>query len=92
MLRGAVTFGEDLEEKHIKPIVGLQMGMTRSISHFSRYSDAGVTKNDDGQYQFIGSNRRNAGAKLAGFYRVILCFLASVGIAIFVASNFLKAV
>jgi hypothetical protein len=34
MLRGAVTFGEDLEEKHIRHIVGLQKGIPHSdIEH-----------------------------------------------------------
>jgi hypothetical protein len=36
MLRGAVAFGEDLEETKIKPVIGLEMGMTQAISHFSR--------------------------------------------------------
>lgn len=91
MLRGAVTFGEDLEEKHIRPMVGLQMGMTQSISHFSRHSDAHVTKGRDGFYQFSGHNKINAGSKLKGFYNVILGFLVATAAAIFLASNFMKA-
>ena len=92
MLRGAVTFGEDLEEKHIRPLVGLRMGMTQSISHFSRHSDARVAKGDDCRYTYSGEDRKNAGTKLAGFYNIILSFLAIFGVAIFLASNFLKAV
>ncbi|MGY3614851.1 hypothetical protein [Bradyrhizobium sp. USDA 10063] len=92
MLRGAVTFGEDLEEKHIRPLVGLQKGMTQSISHFSRNSDARTSTGDDGSYVYLGDDRKNAGDKLAGFYNIILGFLAVFGAAIFVASNFLKAV
>ncbi len=92
MLRGAVTFGEDLEEKHIRPLVGLRKGMTQSISHFSRNSDARTSAGDDGSYVYSGDNRKNAGEKLAGFYNIILGFLAVFGATIFVASNFLKAV
>lgn len=92
MLRGAVTFGEDLEEKHIRPLVGLRMGMTQSISHFSRNSDARAATGDDGRYLYSGDDRKNAGAKLAGFYNIILSFLTVFGVAIFLASNFLKAV
>lgn len=92
MLRGAVAFGEDLEEKHIRPLVGLRKGMTQLISHFSRNSDARASAGDDGSYLYSGDNRRNAGEKLAGFYNIILGFLVVFGVAIFVASNFLKAV
>jgi len=91
MLRGAVSFGEDLEEKHIRPLVGLRKGMTQSISHFSRNSDARAFEDDDGRYFYSGDNRKNAGEKLVGFYNIILGFLAVVGAAIFLASNFLKA-
>lgn len=92
MLRGAVTFGEDLEEKHIRALVSLRKGMTQSISHFSRNSDARTSTGDDGSYVYTGNNRKNAGEKLAGFYNIILGFLIIFGAAIFVASNFLKAV
>ena len=43
MLRGAVAFNEDLEEQHIRRIVGLRMGLTQAISHFSRHSDAKIS-------------------------------------------------
>ncbi|HWW46858.1 MAG TPA: hypothetical protein VNZ94_03350 [Xanthobacteraceae bacterium] len=92
MLRGAVSFGEDLEERHIRPLVGLRKGMTQSISHFSRNSDARTFAGDDGRYVYLGDNRKNAGEKLAGFYNIILGFLAVFGAAILVTSNFLKAV
>jgi hypothetical protein len=91
MLRGAVTFGEDLEEKHIIHIVGLQKGMTQAISHFSRHSDAAAKPGTDGRYVYTGEDRRNAGEKLKGFYNFIFSLLAVLAILIFVASNFLKA-
>jgi hypothetical protein len=91
MLRGAVTFGEDLEEKHLKHIVGLQKGMTQSISHFSRHSDAAAESGADGAYRYTGNDRRNAGEKLRVFYNIIFGLLALLAVLIFVAGNFLKA-
>lgn len=91
MLRGAVTFGEDLEEKHIRHIVGLQKGMTQAISHFSRHSDAAAKPDGEGHYRYWGEDRRNAGEKLKGFYNFIFGLLAFLAVLVFVASNFLKA-
>jgi hypothetical protein len=71
MLRGAVTFGEDLEEKHIKQIVGLRKGMTQTISHFSRYSDADKEVASDGRYEYFGEDKADAGKKLRRFYNII---------------------
>jgi hypothetical protein len=73
-------------------MVGLQKGMTQSISHFSRNSDAKVTKGVDGCYVYAGDNLKSAAEKLNGFYRIIIYFLIALGIAIFIVSNFLKAV
>jgi hypothetical protein len=92
MLRGAVTFGEDLEEKHIRKIVGLQKGMTQAISHFSRHANAAAKTGPDGCYQYWGDDRRNAGEKLKGFYNFIFGLLLFLALLVFVASNFLKAV
>jgi hypothetical protein len=92
MLRGAVTFGEDLEEKHIRHIVGLKKGMTQAISHFSRHSDAAVKLGSDGSYDYWGQDRRNAGEKLKGFYNFILGLLVLIAVLVMVASNLLKAV
>jgi hypothetical protein len=91
MLRGAVTFGEDLEENHIRHIVGPQKGMTQAISHFSRHSDAATKSGTDGRYIYTGEDRRNAGEKLKGFYNFIFVLLAFLAILVFIASNFLKA-
>ena len=92
MLRGAVTFGEDLEEKHIRHLVDLRQGMTQTISHFSRHSDASAKKGSDGRYEYFGMDRRNAGEKLRGFYNFVFGFLAALALLVFVASNFLKAI
>jgi hypothetical protein len=92
MLRGAVTFGEDLEEKHIKPIVGLRKGMTQTISHYSRYADADKRVASDGRYEYFGEKEVNAGKKLRRFYNIIFVVLVAFAILILWATNFLKAI
>ena len=92
MLRGAVTFGEDIEEKHIKEIVGLRKGMTQTISHFSRYSDADKRVASDGRYEYFGDKKVDAGRKLRRFYNIIFVILAVFAILVLWATNFLKAV
>jgi len=92
MLRGAVAFNEDLEKTHLQRIVGLKKGMTEAISHFSRHSDADVEPGDSGTYVYSGDNFKSARQKLSGFYNFVMIFLAFAAIAMFVASNFLKAV
>lgn len=92
MLRGAVYFGEDLEERHIKPLLGLHLGMTQSISHFSRHSDARVQRGEDGRFIYAGEDRHNAGEKLNSFYNLIFGLLFLLALAIFCANNLMKAV
>lgn len=92
MLRGAVAFGEDLENKHIRPLVGLRNGLTQSISHFSRHTDASVKVGSDTRYEYFGGNQKSAGDKLAEFYSFVSGFLWLAIVVIFVASNFMKAI
>jgi len=92
MLRGAVYFGEDLEERHIKPLLGLRMGMTQSISHFSRHSDARVKRGEDGRFVYAGDDLHSAGEKLNSFYNLIFGVLSLLALAIFCANNLMKAV
>jgi hypothetical protein len=92
MLRGAVTFGEDLEEKHIRRLVDLRQGLTQTISHFSRHSDALARKDTNGRYEYFGQDRRNAGEKLRAFYNFVFSFLGALALLVFIASNYLKAI
>ncbi len=87
MLRGAVTFGEDLEEQHLRKMLGLRMGMTQAISHFSRYTDADVDKSAPSGFRYTGSIRKNAREKIARFYTVVIVFLLLAATAILVISN-----
>lgn len=86
MLRGAVTFGEDFEEKYMKEIFALQKGMTQAISHFSRFEDASVVPQQDGKYEYGGVNRKNALLKIRKFYRFSISALCVVGVCLFFAT------
>ena len=86
MLRGAVAFGEDLEEVHLRKILSLNKGMTQAISHFSRHSDASTTT-ADGRMVYFGSDRKNAGQKIAGFYNVVIAFLIVSAAVMFLIGN-----
>jgi len=88
MLRGAVTFGEDFEEKYMKQIFDLEKGMTQAISHFSRVDDATVTV-QNGRYVYGGTVRKNALEKIRNFYRFSIWTLCVVGVLLFLfTANF----
>jgi hypothetical protein len=84
MLRGAVCFGEDFEQNYMKQIFDLEKGMTQAISHFSRFEDAVVTSNADGRYQYRGTKRKNALAKIRTFYRVSIGILIVTALLLFI--------
>jgi hypothetical protein len=86
MLRGAVAFGEDLEEVHLRRMLGLNKGMTQAISHFSRNSDAKTTV-VDGRTIYSGSNLKNAGQKINRFYWVVILSLVACAVFMFVIGN-----
>jgi hypothetical protein len=86
MLRGAVAFGEDLEEVHLRKMLGLNKGMTQAISHFSRNSDAKTTI-VDGKAIYCGSDLKNAGQKINRFYWVVILSLVGCSILMFVIGN-----
>ena len=69
MLRGAVSFGEDFEEKYMKQIFSLEKGMTQAISHFARYEDAKISKSDiTTDIQYTGSKLLTTEDKIRKFY------------------------
>ena len=86
MLRGAVAFGEDLEEVHLRKMLGLNKGMTQAISHFSRNSDAKVSV-VDGKTVYCGSDLKSAEQKINNFYRVVILSLVVCAIFMFVIDN-----
>lgn len=86
MLRGAVAFGEDLEEVHLRKLLGLNKGMTQAISHFSRNSDAKASISG-GQTVYSGMNQKNAGEKINRFYWVVILSLLACAAMMFVIGN-----
>lgn len=90
MLRGAVAFGEDLEQTKLLKLLELSKGMTQAISHFSRFSDAKVSV-ENGTYVYTGCQKVSALDKLNRFYLIVIITLFAVAIALFVVTNFLPA-
>jgi hypothetical protein len=89
MLRGAVAFGEDLEEARIKSMLGLEKGMTQAISHFSRNTDAAVEVGSTGSFHYTGKDQKSAQKKIGLFYNVVIGFLiASAGALFFLTNDF----
>ncbi len=87
MLRGAVTFGEDFERNCLIPMVGLRKGMTCSISHFSRYTDASAQEDETGKNQYCGNSKVSAHDKIRWFYRVTQGFLFFAALALLIFTN-----
>jgi hypothetical protein len=86
MLRGAVAFGEDLEEVHIRKLLGLNKGMTQAISHFSRFSDGSVSV-EDGKNVYSGKKKQNAGQKINRFYWLVITSLVACALIMFAVGN-----
>ena len=78
MLRGAVTFGEDFEQNYMKKIFDLEKGMTQTISHYSRHSDAGKTT-INGKNSYSGTDMKSAEDKIRSFYRRTIFTLGVIG-------------
>jgi hypothetical protein len=87
MLRGAVAFGEDLEETQVRPALGLAKGMTQAVSHFSRFGDAAVATGADGKYVYSGNNRKSAQQKIGQFYNWVLVALGIAALVLFWLTN-----
>lgn len=86
MLIGAVTFGEEFEQKNLVTLMGTQMGMTGFISLYSRYPDAKKMK--DGNYDGTDERKKSAGEKLDRFYRVCIALLILVAVLLLVFTQF----
>ena len=81
MLRGAVAFGEEFEERNLLPRLAMQKGMTQAISFFSRHHDAGV---DSGTRKYIGGvDKTTAEKKIKKFYFCTFGALVAVAALIF---------
>ena len=87
MLRGAVAFGEDFEEKYMKTIFDLEKGMTQSISHFTRHDDANTEKTKNGIYTYKGNSYITAKSKIEQFYRRARNSILGGALLLFVFTN-----
>ncbi|WP_046347435.1 hypothetical protein [Sphingomonas changbaiensis] len=85
MLRGAVAFGEDFEETHMKPLLQQEKGLTQAISHFSRNSDASANGAPGSKYG--GSNFKTAGDKVGSFYTLASWVLIISALLLFAVTN-----
>ena len=91
MLRGAVTFGEDFEEKYMKQIFSLEKGMTQAVSHFARYEDAQRTAPTvQKSAQYSGCNEVTTEDKIKKFYKRIRWFTLIAAAVLFVATNWVN--
>ncbi|MEW8342346.1 MAG: hypothetical protein AB2708_21060, partial [Candidatus Thiodiazotropha taylori] len=93
MLRGAVTFGEDIENLLRRDILPLQKGLMQSISHFSRYSDAKAQISESGDnYEYSGEIYRTAEKKLLAFYRRTAITLYAISLMLLLSTTTLSKV
>jgi hypothetical protein len=86
MLRGAVAFGEDLEETHLRKMLNLNKGMTQAISHFSRYSHPEI-KDVDGKIVYFGSIKKTAEKKIELFYWFVIGSLVGLVFIMLIIGN-----
>ena len=90
MLRGAVAFGEDLEECYLKPrLFGeLTYGMTQAISHFSRHDDGAVKREFPGHGNvYTGRSKVTAEAKIRMFYARIFGVILCMAVGMLIVTN-----
>ena len=82
MLRGAVTFGEELEQGLIRDaLMKTPYGMTEFISLYSRHHNVDVKKNDSGN-KYTGKEKITAEKKINRFYWISIGSLLTLAIAI----------
>jgi hypothetical protein len=80
MLRGAVAFNEELEEKNLLKLFGTEKGLTQAISFFSRHPDARYV---EGTYSRKNEGRRHfAGNRISLFYWLMIIALILAGLAL----------
>jgi hypothetical protein len=80
MLRGAVAFNEELEERNLLALFGTEKGLTQAISFFSRHPDARYT---GGTYSRKNEGKRHfAGNRISLFYWLMIGALIVAGLAL----------
>lgn len=79
MLRGAVKYGEEFEQKNLVSASGVSMGLTEFVSLYSRH----ITVEKNAQGIFVGVGQKLAGAKLSLFYWVSILAICGFALAVF---------
>lgn len=80
MLRGAVAFNEELEEKNLIGLFKTEKGLTQAISFFSRHPDARYV---DRAYSRKNAGKRHfAGNRISLFYWLMISALILAGLAL----------
>jgi len=82
MLRGAVAFNEEFEQKNLLSLLGTHLGLTQAISYFSRHPGAVYR---DGKYHPGEPGRHYAGERISLFYFIMIGALALAGLALAIA-------
>jgi hypothetical protein len=84
MLRGAVKFGEEFEQRHLVDRMNTPQGMTQLISIYSR--NRTVTKKDA---IYVGSDgdSKTAGDKLKQFYRLMIISIVTIAGVVFLVTQ-----
>ena len=85
MLRGAVAFNEDFEQRNLLTLFGTEKGLTQAISFFSRHPGAHLK---EGKYfESRAQQVQKAGVRISTFYWIMITALAVAGIALIVAGT-----
>lgn len=85
MLRGAVTFGEELEKGLLRDaLMKTPLGMTEFISLYSRH-DVIKRPEESSDNKFSGTDKVDAEKKINTFYRISIVSLLVLGVTIGVA-------
>jgi hypothetical protein len=82
MLRGAVAFNEEFEQKNLLSRFRTRLGLTQAISFFSRHPGAVYR---DGEYQQGERRLHYAGNRISVFYFIMIGALAIAGLGLAVA-------
>jgi len=88
MLLGALSFGDDLEQHHLRPLLasGVSKGMTQAIIHFSRFADARVQM-DERRMVYVGATEDTVTDRVRRFYSYGVALPAATALVMLVGTN-----
>jgi len=86
MRRGAVAFGEDVEEQLRPSLGGIEKGMSQAMAHFARYADA-TTRRDGSRQVYGGAVEQPSSERLKRVYAWAGAVPAVAAFALLAAAN-----